>query len=136
MVVPASVRVSRVPTYSTYELSQKLLKAAHDFVPTNIRLAKLGIPDYHRLWRNFPVPSACLANFLPYARDGSSCRLMRRLNKFSLHKRLFVVSQPPLNLRLPTYPSVTRRKSKRFGLFQFRSPLLPESLFTFSSSPY
>ena len=32
----------------------------------NIRLAKLGIPGYHRLWRNFPIPSARIADFLPY----------------------------------------------------------------------
>ena len=32
----------------------------------NIRLAKLGIPGFHRLWRNFPIPSARIADFLPY----------------------------------------------------------------------
>lgn len=37
--------------------------------------------------------------------DGSSCRLMCQLNEFRLHKRLFVVSQPLLDIRLPTYPS-------------------------------
>jgi len=35
---------------------------------TNIRLAMLYVPGFHRLWRNFPIPSARLANFLPYAR--------------------------------------------------------------------
>ena len=34
---------------------------------TNIRLAKLGIPGYHCLWRSFPAASARIANFLPYA---------------------------------------------------------------------
>ena len=33
----------------------------------NIRLARLGIPGFHRLWRTFPSPSARIANFLPYA---------------------------------------------------------------------
>ena len=37
--------------------------------------------------------------------NSSSCRLMRRLNKFSLHTRLFVVSQPSLDIHLPIYPS-------------------------------
>ena len=49
---------------------------------------------------------------------------------------LFVMSQPLLDIRLPTYPSVTRRKPKKFGLFRIRSPLLTESLFNFSSSGY
>ena len=32
---------------------------------TKTRFAMLGIPGFHRLWRNFPDPSARLANFLP-----------------------------------------------------------------------
>ena len=34
----------------------------------NIRLMKLGVPGYHRLWRSFPTASARLINFWPYAR--------------------------------------------------------------------
>jgi hypothetical protein len=49
---------------------------------------------------------------------------------------LFVMSQPSLDIRLPTYSSITKWKPKKFGLFRIRSPLLPESLFIFSSSGY
>jgi len=54
--------------------------------------------------------------------------------------------QPPLSIHLPTYPprslvrisdessmnsKVNKWKLKKFGLYRFRSPLLPASLFTF-----
>jgi len=48
VVPPASVRVSRVPTYST---------------TINDKVATLGIPGYHRLWPAFPSSSARLAIF-------------------------------------------------------------------------
>jgi hypothetical protein len=49
-------------------LDKRLLLIAQTELLTNIRLATLGIPGCHRLWRTFPNPSARLANFLPYAR--------------------------------------------------------------------
>jgi hypothetical protein len=103
---------------------------------TNIRLAKLNIPGYHSLRRDFPITSARLANFLPYADHGRICYLNGYLNNFRTPYWLFVMSQPLLDLRLPTYPTVSRWKPKKFGLFRIRSPLLTESLFTFSSSRY
>ena len=46
MVVPVSVRVSRVPTYSSKVM---------------IKVATLGIRGYHTLWLSFPASSTRLA---------------------------------------------------------------------------
>ncbi len=46
------------------------------------------------------------------------------------------ILQPLVDIRLVTYPSVNRRKSIRFRLIPFRSPLLRESLVTFFSLRY
>jgi hypothetical protein len=103
---------------------------------TNIRSAKLYIPGYHSLWRSFPTTSARIANFLPYVNHGRIYYLSKDLNEFRTSQRLFVMLQPFLNIRLPTYPTIARWKPKKFGLFRIRSPLLTESLFTFFSSGY
>ena len=89
MVPPDSVRISRAPTYSTIQM---------------IRFAALGIPGFHSLWRGFPTTSARLANFLPYTDGGSICCQYRNpLKRISI--LVFVMSQPLLYIRLPTYPS-------------------------------
>ena len=71
------------------------------------------------------------------------CRLMvasapiRNSDNYQLSVSVVCMSQPLIHFRLPTYPSeIVRWKWIRFGLFHVRSPLLAESLFTFSSSGY
>ena len=104
---------------------------------TNIRLATLCVPGYHCLWPTFPGCSARLANLWTLCKTLVDLASNPDLSlKVKYRDWLFVMSQPLLDIRLPTYPSVTRRKPKKFGLFRIRSPLLTESLFTFSSSPY
>jgi hypothetical protein len=53
-----SIRVSRVPTYSTTQM---------------IKFAILGVPGCHCLWLRFPTDSARIANFLLYTNGGSAC---------------------------------------------------------------
>jgi hypothetical protein len=62
----------------------------------NIRLAKLGVPDCHRLWRTIPGPSARIANFLPYA-DHWQNLLAKRI---ALLKAICLVCLPGRNTLL------------------------------------
>ena len=80
-----------------------------------------------------------------------STSLCSTWNKFQLPQKGICMLQPPLSIHLPTYPprspvrisdesdiktKVNKWKLKKFGLYRFRSPLLPASLFTFFSSGY
>ena len=62
MDLPDSIRVSRVPTYSTLEM---------------IKFVTFGVPGYHRLWPDFPDCSAHITNFLLYENGGSTLLLMQ-----------------------------------------------------------
>ncbi len=70
-----------------------------------MRLAKLRIPGYHCLWRSFPAASARIADFGPHAGGGSPCLQYGNLVETSTPYWSFVMSQPSLDIRLPTYPS-------------------------------
>ena len=85
--------------------------------------------------------SANHANFLPYSFSVSWWSQITELDKSSTITWSYEISQPPLSIGLTAVITrsnklVYKWKLKRFGLFQFRSPLLPESLFILYSSTY
>lgn len=101
MVLVDSNRISRAPSYSTNTV---LLQWATQLLLIKIRLAILNIPGYHCLWPAFPNRSARLAIFYNLMQDiGRSCFLIWRLDKSRFQIRLFMMLQPSLDIRLPTY---------------------------------
>ena len=80
---------------------------------TNIRLAKLCVPGYHCLWRSFPTASARIADLLDLMQtNGRICFRYGNLICISAPYWSFVMSQPLLDIRLPTYLSTSKLANK------------------------
>lgn len=145
MVVPASVRVSRVPTYLSVALCKH---RARECIPSNIRLATFCLPGSHRLWRGVPTASARFANFLPYVHKWQCVLQNRNLKKLELSVLIIWSSQPLVNIRLSTYlpgNKLPGKNLKGLGSFGFArhyyrnrcllSLPLPTKMFQFGSLP-
>jgi hypothetical protein len=76
---------------------------SHGLVIT--RFPTLRIPGSHSLWRSFPEPSARLGNFLPCAGYWQNLLLVRNTGLLQGSVLVNYLSQPLVNIRLPTYPS-------------------------------
>ena len=102
MVVPDSIRVSRVPTYSTYRPFKEINPFEKSLQKQGLRrLAYWAITIFGQTFQTVLLASQFS---YPVQTGGSVCANTERCLR-STQYWLFVVSQPLTNIRLPTYPS-------------------------------
>jgi hypothetical protein len=71
---------------------------------TDDKVASLCVPGYHSLWRHFPEASAynAISYFMPAGGSAGFLLQATDINVRFLQKVIYM-SQPPHNIRLPTY---------------------------------